>query len=66
MIKSKEPKVVLADRYSIEETCSILGIHRHTLRRYTNKGMIRCGFHRYNGRKFYLGSEVLRFWRSQL
>ena len=51
---------------NIDETCNILGVHRHTLRRYTNKGKIRCGYHRVNGRKFYLGSEILRFWRSQL
>jgi len=65
-MKSNEPQLNLTGRYNIEETCAFLGIHRHTLRRYTNRGKIRCGYHRVNGRKFYLGSEILRFWRSQL
>ena len=65
-MNSAEPNIVMSSRYSIDETCAFLGVHRHTLRRYTKKGKIRCGFHRINGRKFYLGSEILRFWRSQL
>jgi len=65
-MNSNEPKVVMSSHYNIEETCKFLGIHRHTLRHYTNRGMIRCGYHRANARKFYLGSEILRFWRSHL
>ena len=61
-----EPKINLAGRYSIEETCALLGVHRHTLRRHTAKGTIRCGIRRSTSRKFYLGSEILRFWKAQL
>ena len=61
-----EPRISMAGRYSIEETCALLGIHRHTLRRYTAKGKIRCGVRRSTARKFYLGSEILRFWKAQL
>ena len=63
-MRSSEPKVVLSNRYTITETSQILGIHRHTLREYTEKGLIRCGFRRANCRKDYLGSEILRFWRA--
>ncbi len=51
-------------RYSVTETAGILGIHRNTLRRYTDRGLIRCGFRRGTGRKFYLGSEIRRFWSA--
>ena len=61
-----EPKINMAGRYTIEETCKLLGIHRHTLRRYTVKGKIHCGVRRSTMRKFYLGSEILRFWKAQL
>ena len=61
-----EPKICMAGRYSIEETCNLLGVHRHTLRRYTEKGKIRCGVRRATSRKFYLGSEILRFWKAEL
>ena len=61
-----EPKISMAGRYTIEETCNLLGVHRHTLRRYTVKGKIRCGIRRSTMRKFYLGSEILRFWKAQL
>ncbi len=61
-----EPKISMAGRYSIEETCILLGMHRCTLYRYTAKGKIRCGIRRSTMRKFYLGSEILRFWKAQL
>lgn len=64
-MRSSKPDVNLSTMYNISETCEILGIHRDTLRKYTFTGSIRCGFRRCNGRKFYLGSEILRFWRSQ-
>lgn len=51
-------------RYSIAETCGILGVHRNTLRRYTDGGLIRCGHRRGTGQKFYLGSEIRRFWKA--
>lgn len=63
---SLEPHVNMSARYSIDETCKLLGVHRHTLRIYTNDGKIRCGIRRGTARKFYLGSEIIRFWRAQI
>ena len=65
MVKS-EPEVKPTDRYSTKETCEILGIHRNTLIRYTASGAIRCGIRRATCRKFYTGSEILRFWKASL
>ena len=65
-MKSTEPQVSGTGRYSVTETSKALGIHRCTLLRYTESGSIKCGFRRTNARKFYLGSEILRFWRAQM
>ena len=61
---NEEPKVSDFGRYSIEETSKFLGIHRHTLRRWTEAGKIRCGYRRATMRKFYEGREIKRIWRA--
>lgn len=61
---SIEPNVCLTARYTMNQTAEILGIHRNTLRRYSDRGLIKHG-NRKIGRKnkFFLGREILRFWR---
>ena len=66
MITTNEPKVNEGGRYSVMQACEALGIHRNTLRNYTEQGLIKCGFRRETGRKFYAGREIIRFWRAQL
>lgn len=74
---SLQPEVNPTGRYSIKETCEYLGIHRDTLRDYTEKHYIKCSFRKLSScvrndrrnttpRKFYLGAEIIRFWRSQM
>lgn len=38
MITSEEPTVSSTGRYTVTQTCEILGIHRNTLREYTSSG----------------------------
>lgn len=66
MITPVEPQVASEGRYTVGQTCRALGIHRNTLRKYTDAGMIKCGFRRESARKFYLGREIVRFWRAHL
>ncbi len=66
MITVTEPRLDKEGRYSATDTCRLLGIHRNTLLTYTKCGLIRCGYRRVGARKFYLGAEILRFWRAQL
>ncbi|WP_289763498.1 helix-turn-helix domain-containing protein [uncultured Duncaniella sp.] len=66
MVTATEPQVALTGRYTVKQTCEHLGIHRNTLRRYTEEGHIKCSFRRETARKIYLGKEILRFWNSQL
>jgi predicted site-specific integrase-resolvase len=64
MITAIEPKVSDTGKYSVSQTCELLGIHRNTLRKYTLSGTIRCKFHKKNFRKFYTGQEIIKFWRT--
>ncbi|WP_159522957.1 helix-turn-helix domain-containing protein [Sunxiuqinia indica] len=66
MITPLEPEVAETGRYSVTETCKILGIHRKTLQRHTDEMAIKCGIRRSNGRKFYKGDEIKRYWKAQL
>lgn len=60
-----KPKVNPTSRYSINETCALLGIHRNSLTHYTEAQMIRC-IVRPNGRRYYTGSEITRFWNKTI
>ena len=61
---TEEPRVSPTGRYNITDTCRALGIHRNTLKRYTEEGKIKCGFRRSNLRRFYTGMEILKLWRA--
>ena len=56
-VTSNEPKVIATSRYSINETCELLGITRKTLQKYTMFGLIKCGFRKATMKKFYTGLE---------
>lgn len=59
-----EPKCAPTGRYSITETCAILGISRATLWRLTKAQAIKFGLRRCNGRKFFLGGDIIQLWRA--
>lgn len=59
----ERPDVKDSAKYSVAETCRLLGIHRNTLKKYTDAGFIRAGVGKASGRKYYLGSEIIRFWK---
>ena len=65
---NEEPKIPPTARYSIGQAAQILGVHRNTLRRHTNTGPtgISCNYRKSNGRKFYTGLEIVKFWRATL
>lgn len=55
------PDIRPAGRYTVTEACKLLGIHRNTLRKYTQSGMIRCKGTR---RKYYTGTDLLKLWNN--
>ncbi len=59
------PHVALEGRYSVTEASALLGIDRKTLRVHTLANRIKFGIRRSNGRKFYTGRELLRYWKSE-
>ena len=61
-----KPYINVNSRYSISQTAKLLGIHRNTLRNYTNRGAIRCYVRPLSYKKFYLGQDILKFWQSKL
>ena len=65
MITAIEPNVSLNGRYSVTEASALLGIDRKTLRNHALEGRIRFGIRRTNGRKFFCGRELLRYWKSE-
>lgn len=62
MITQEKPEVKPASRYSIEQTCKVLGIHRNTLLRHTQKGIIKACYRKATMQKYYTGQEITRYW----
>lgn len=60
----QEPKVIPTARYELRDASRALGIHKSTLLNWTKQGLIRAGVRKVNGRKCWLGSELLRCWRA--
>lgn len=64
-MSSVMPQVSKDGRYTVKETCQLLGIRsRNTLRSYVAQGLIREGRRRSNGRPFYVGSEIIKCWSA--
>lgn len=65
---NEQPNISPTARYGIGEAAKILGIDRKTLRRHTNIGPtgITCQYRKSNGRKFYTGLEIVKFWRASV
>ena len=59
---NEEPKVADAGRYTMTETCKVLGIQRNTLRRWLQAGKIKDKFRRIDNRKVFEGSEIKKVW----
>jgi DNA-binding transcriptional MerR regulator len=61
-----EPTIADSARLNSSQAARILEMSRETLRKYTDEGLIRCGYRRLGSqsrRRFYSGREIKRFWR---
>ncbi|MCM1033016.1 helix-turn-helix domain-containing protein [Bacteroides caecimuris] len=63
---TEQPNVQPNSRYTVTETCKLLGIHRNSLLKYTKSGRIKSGVRKSTAKKFYLGSEIISFWNKQI
>lgn len=59
------PNVTLNGRYSIGDIAKLLEVHRNTVRRWLDAGLMKAGIRRTNNRNFVEGREIIRFWKSQ-
>lgn len=60
-----KPNVQPEARYTVSETCALLGVKsRNTLNAWVEKGYLKKGQRRTNGRPFFLGSEILKCWSA--
>ena len=64
MITANMPEIKATDQLSIGEAAAVLGVHRNTMRRYTEQGLIKCRFRRVTKRRFFLGADIRRCWKS--
>ena len=65
MITATEPEVTDTGRYSVKEAASALNISTRTLLNHTNEGLINYEIRKSNGRKFFYGYEIKRYWRAK-
>lgn len=61
-----EPNIPDTVKLPISQAAEVLNVHRVTLRRYINQGLMKVGQHRYNKRTFITGRELKRFWQATL
>lgn len=52
-------------RYSSKQAAQLLKISRSTLKKYTDLGDIKCEFYKHNGRRFYTGYDIKKFWKAK-
>lgn len=63
---TKEPQLNLNDRLELKAAAEVLSVSKGTVLRYTKQGLLHAGIKKSNGRRFWLGSEIIRFWRASI
>ena len=59
---TEPPKVTENGRYPIGEAAKLLGISPRHLLRLATEGILRYSVSRKNGKKYFSGKELLRYW----
>ena len=63
---NEQPNVRPTGRYSVADTCRLLGIHRNTLLNHTKAGHIKSMRNKATMAKFYIGREITKFWYQMM
>ena len=58
------PNIPLSARLELREAAEALGVDKSSIQRWTKDGRLACGIKKSNNRKFWLGSELIRFWKA--
>ncbi len=59
-----KPNVLIDGLYSQKEAAQLLGVERHTIRRWELEGHIRFLVRRCGGRKVTSGKQIIKCWES--
>ena len=51
-------------RYCVTDAARLMGVDRSTVRRWIERGHLRCGFFGHNHRRFVTGEELTRFYNN--
>ena len=66
MLSGKYPDADPKRRYTVKETSALLGMHRNTLRKYTEAGCLTPVLHVAGRRVYYLGADINAFWNKTI
>lgn len=66
MLIATRPNIDLNGRYSVSQASKVLGIHRNTVTKLSDTGTLKCRYRKGTMRKFFLGSELMKYWSSQI
>ncbi|MBO6083202.1 MAG: helix-turn-helix domain-containing protein [Bacteroidales bacterium] len=64
-MRNTQPLIDPAAHLELREAALALDVHKSTVLRWTRTGKLRCGIKRLNGRKYWTGAELIRFWRAE-
>ncbi len=63
---NEQPNVNPTGRYSVTDTCRLLGIHRNTLLKHTKIGHIKVMKNKTTKKKIYVGQAIIEFWHNMM
>lgn len=61
---SEIPNVSDNGRYTVCDAARIMNVNRRTIYNWIDKGYLKFGLFRHNGRRFIPGKELIRFWKA--
>ena len=61
-----KPKVDENAKLELREAAHVLDVSPSTIQKWTAAGKLKCGMKRLNGRKFWLGRDIIRAWMASI
>ena len=61
-----EPQVIATAQYELRDTAKALEVSKSCIVKWTEKGVLRARRKKLNGRRVWLGADILRAWRAQM
>lgn len=65
MITSENPKIKAQSRYTLSQAAKVMGVHRNTVARWIETGLISSERGQRSRRRFIMGSELRKLWRNR-